>query len=53
MTYEKAISNQWNVAYHRIQFSKEEHRPCDCRECREYFAALEKGPIRDSAIAAE
>jgi len=40
MTYEKAVANQWAVAYHRIMYSKENHKPCTCEDCREHLAAI-------------
>lgn len=28
----------WSVVYHRIKFSEQEKRPCDCRDCKEFMA---------------
>jgi hypothetical protein len=30
-------AGQWHMAYHRIQFSKENHRPCDCTDCQVFM----------------
>lgn len=43
-TYEQAVLNQWVIAYHRIAFAKEEHRQCNCDDCKEHFEALKLGP---------
>jgi hypothetical protein len=49
VTYEKAVDNQWNMAYHRIAVSREnakDGRPgqCKCAECKEHMEAIARGP---------
>ena len=49
------MKDAWSMAYHRIQSAKENNKPCDCKECREYMAS--KGldtrgrELTDSAVA--
>lgn len=40
MTYEQAKENQWNIAYHRIVYAKENQKPCKCDDCKEHFEAI-------------
>jgi len=44
-TYEQAFSQQWSIAYHRIQVAKDnaaKGKPgaCKCSDCAEHFAAI-------------
>jgi len=49
VTYEKAVQNQWNVAYHRIAVARENAKdgnpgPCNCKDCQEHMEAIARGP---------
>lgn len=47
MTFEQAVSNQWTIAQHRIDFAKDaekagdKNRSCPCKDCQEHMAAME------------
>ena len=47
-TYEQAFSQQWSIAYHRIQVAKDnaskgKSGSCKCPDCAEHFAAISAG----------
>lgn len=48
-TYEQAVLNQWNIAYHRMLVAKEENKQCNCDECKQHFAAIKAGPTPEAA----
>ena len=53
VTFEQAKLQQWNIAYHRMIYAKENQKGCQCADCKVHFKAIRAEELRGSLEGAK